>query len=161
MAKYDIEKLYKEYFKSVYLFTLKLTDDSYLAEDITSETFLKAMTKVDEFEGRCDIRVWLCQIAKNIFLNRIRDKKYVNVPIDEIELADDIDIDKEVIDRCDAVRLYKRLHILKEPYKEVFFLRIFCDMDFKQIAVIFEKTPDWACVTYYRARKMLSEDEDI
>ena len=76
----------------------------YLEEDITSETFLKAMTKVDEFEGRCD-----------------------------------------------AVRFYKRFHILKEPYKEVFFLRIFCNMDFKQIAAIFEKTSDCACVTYYRA----------
>ena len=62
----QIEELYKNYFHDVYLFARSLTGDETTAEEVTQETFFKAMKSVDKFRGGCDIRVWLCQIAKNI-----------------------------------------------------------------------------------------------
>ena len=46
---------------------------------------------------------------------------------------------------------------MREPYKEVFMWRIYADLSFKQIAQIFGKNENWACVTYHRARKMIQE----
>ncbi|MBO4217293.1 MAG: sigma-70 family RNA polymerase sigma factor, partial [Clostridia bacterium] len=57
-----------------------------------------------------------------------------------------------------AMRLHERLHMLDEPYKEVFSLRVFGELSFKQIAHLFGKTENWACVTYHRARAKLTED---
>ncbi|NLY39135.1 MAG: sigma-70 family RNA polymerase sigma factor, partial [Firmicutes bacterium] len=44
-----------------------------------------------------------------------------------------------------------------EPYKEVFTLRVFGELSFKQIANLFGKSENWACVTYHRARKKIKE----
>ena len=59
------------------------------------------------------------------------------------------------------MQIHLRLHNLAEPYKEVFMLRVFGELSFKQIARIFQKTDNWACVTYHRARnKILKQMED-
>jgi len=46
---------------------------------------------------------------------------------------------------------------LQEPYREVFTLRTFCDLSYKEIGDLFEKSESWARVTYYRAKRMLQE----
>ena len=53
------------------------------------------------------------------------------------------------------VRIYlihQILHDMKEPYKEVFTLRVFGELSFKQIAKLFGKTENWAAVTFHRAK---------
>ena len=65
----ELESLYKMYFKDVYLYTKSLSEDEHIAEDITSETFIRAIKSIDTFKGDCDIRIWLCQIAKNSYLS--------------------------------------------------------------------------------------------
>lgn len=74
MGDANLEEVYKLYFGDVYLFALKLSKNEVIAEDITSETFMKAMAAMDQFEGKCDIRVWLCQIAKNSYLHYLEKK---------------------------------------------------------------------------------------
>ena len=51
-----------------------------------------------------------------------------------------------------AMVVHKVLHILDEPYKEVFTLRVFGELSFAQIAELFQKTESWARVTFHRAR---------
>ena len=46
---------------------------------------------------------------------------------------------------------------MREPYKEVFTLRVFGELPFEKIAVLFGKTPNWARVTFYRAKKEIIE----
>ena len=52
---------------------------------------------------------------------------------------------------------HRRLHMLEEPYREVFTLRTFCDLSHIEIAELFGKSESWSRVTYYRARGMLRE----
>ena len=52
------------------------------------------------------------------------------------------------------------LHELQEPYKEVFQLRVFGELSFSQIGIIFGKTENWARVTYHRARLKIKERMD-
>ena len=162
--KEEFEKIYIRYFNDVFLFLKKLSKDESVAEEITSETFFKAMRSIDTFRGETDVRVWLCQIAKNCYFSHLKkQQRVVDIDaIDDIELSDNKDtIEEQILNRSDAMQIHLRLHNLAEPYKEVFMLRVFGELSFKQIADIFQKTDNWACVTYHRARnKILKQMED-
>ena len=151
--------IYERYFKDVYLFMLATSKDTDIAEEITQETFFKALKEIKNFKGNCSVKSWLCQIAKNLYVDQMRKKKLV--PLNEVkEAAAFTDIEKSMIDKNDAISIYKILHCLDEPYKEVFQLRVFGELSFAQIATIFGKTETWARVTYHRARLKIQERMD-
>lgn len=154
----DFEELYSVYFKDVFLFIYRLSGDKHLSEDITSETFLKAIKSLEGFRGDSDIRTWLCQIAKNIYYSHLRKDKRLSHIQEDIESKDNIDIERKIVSKEESMRLHKIIHNLKEPYKEVFSLRVFGELSFKEIARIFGKTDNWACVTYHRARNKIKEE---
>lgn len=162
----DFDEIYKSYFKGVFLYVMQLTGNEHIAEEITSETFLKAIKSIDKFRGDCDMRVWLCQIAKNTYLSYLKKNKRVS-SIDDLELQDiptaDSLVETQISEQEDARQIRKILHEMGEPYKEVFMWRVFGELSFKEIGNLYEKTDNWACVTYHRARKMiqrrLEEDE--
>ena len=81
--------------------------------------------------------------------------------LDEAELQEIPDLAPSVADeyarREEIEQIQKILHDVSEPYKEVFMWRVYAELSFKQIAQIFGKTENWACVTYHRARKMIKE----
>ena len=154
----ELEEIYALYFKDVYYFVLSLTKDKHLAEDITSETFLKALKSLDSFKGESDIHVWLFQIAKNTYYSHLRKSKK-ETGLDSIgEIEAETDIEKIVSSKEEAMAVHKVLHQLSEPYKEVFTLRLFGELSFKQIAELFGKTDNWACVTFYRAKIKIREE---
>ena len=157
----EFEKIYKRYFNDVFLFLKKLSKDGSIAEEITSETFFKAMHSIDNFRGETDVRVWLCQIAKNCYFSYLKKQQRIE-NIDDIDFPDNQDtIEEQIAKQYDAMQIHLLLHNLAEPYKEVFMLRVFGELSFKQIADIFQKTDNWVCVTYHRARnKILTQMED-
>lgn len=61
----EFEKIYSEYYDSVYRYLLALCRDEAWAEEITQEAFFKALKNIGSFRGECKLSVWLCQIAKN------------------------------------------------------------------------------------------------
>ena len=63
----EFEQVYGLYFRDVYRYILKLSGSEHVAEEITSDTFFKALRSIGKFRGSCDMRVWLCQIAKNCY----------------------------------------------------------------------------------------------
>ena len=72
----DFEQIYKDYFRDVFLYVRRLSGgDERLAEDITSEAFFRALRRIDSFRGDCDIRVWLCQIAKNCYYTHLKQSR--------------------------------------------------------------------------------------
>lgn len=153
----DIEKIYTEYFSDVYRYILRMSGDVHTAEDITCDTFFRAMRSIDSFRGDCDVRVWLCQIAKNLYFSHLKKQKRT-VSIDEAaELTDGEALEEKISGICEAERIKTVLHGIPEPYKEVFMWRVYAELSFKQIAQIFGKTDNWACVTYHRARNMIRE----
>ena len=156
----DFEKIYNEYFNDVYLYIKRLSGDEHVAEEITSETFFKALKSIDNFRGECEIRVWLCQIAKNSYYTYVKKNSKVQ-DVDETELINLPDnknsVENEVQSKLQAFAIQKILHEIDEPYREVFMWRVYADLSFKEIAGIFNKNENWACVTYHRARKLIKE----
>lgn len=156
----DFEKLYDAYFNDVYRYILRLSGSEHTAEEITSETFSRAMQSVDRFRGDCDIRVWLCQIAKNCYYTYIKKHTKQESLDDDIFLflPDPSDgAEEQVIKQDEARRTKEILHTIPEPYKEVVMWRVFAEMSFRQIGQIFGKTENWACVTYHRGRLIIRE----
>ena len=93
----DFEQLYDTYFNDVYLYILRLSGNEHIAEEITSDTFFKAMRSIDSFRGDCDVRVWLCQIAKNCYYSHVK-KSNRTEQVDEAELQEIPDLAPSVAD---------------------------------------------------------------
>ena len=156
----DFEQLYRRYFDDIYRYILRLSGNEHLAEEITSDTFFRAMRAIDGFRGDCDVRVWLCQIAKNCYYSHLRrNRRWEQIDEAALQVLPDLSagVAEEVARRDEASRIQKILHGMTEPYREVFMWRVFAELSFRQIAQIFGKTENWACVTYHRARKMIQK----
>lgn len=152
----EFEQLYETYFKDVYLFILSMSKDPEIAEEITQETFYKALRGIKGYKGQCSLKVWLCQIAKNTYFTWRKKKKadsIENIP----DKAGSHDVEKEYIEREGTVSIYKILHHLPDPYKEVFTLRALGDLSFKEIGDVFEKSEGWARITFHRAKFKIQE----
>lgn len=156
----DYEKLYKSYYMQVYSYTISLAKNRELAEEITQNTFYKAVSTTSQFKGGSNELTWLFSIAKNIYYDEMRNSQRIADMSEISELPSDENIERSVADSDMVFRIHLVLHRLDEPYKEVFQLRVFGELSFKQIATIFGKTETWARVTYHRARLKIQERID-
>ena len=155
----DFNEIYALYFQDVYKFLLALCHDEELAEELTQDTFFKAMKNYESFRGDCKISTWLCQIAKHsFFLYDKRRKRNVDLDAVSNELADDTNSIEILLGQKEqAFEIHKLLHHLSEPFKEVFSLRVLGELSFRDIAKLFDKTESWARVTFHRAKLKLIE----
>ncbi|MBR6873337.1 MAG: sigma-70 family RNA polymerase sigma factor [Ruminococcus sp.] len=144
----------------VYSYVMTLAKDQNTAAELTQETFYRAMTTKQTFRGESECYSWLCAIAKNLFIDETRrSSKYTDEP-DEALPDTGTDIEQSITDADTSFRVHVLLHSMEEPYKEVFELRVFGELSFRQIGKIFGKTETWARVTYHRARLKLKERMD-
>lgn len=153
----DFGEIYAEYFSDVYKYALTLCRNEAVAEEITQETFFKAMKQINQFNGSCKLYVWLCQIAKNTYFS-LADKQSRLAPALDPEFPDrNSDPVRDFSNQDIARQLHQQLHHLKEPYKEIFTLRVFGELPFLQIGELFGKSDNWARLIFYRAKKQLQE----
>ena len=152
----EFEEVYRLYFRDVYRYCLALTRDEQIAEEVTQETFFKALKAIDKFDGKCRLYVWLCQIAKNTYLSMLQKKRTGEELPGEIPSGESLE--EKLLTKESAFEIHQILHALEEPYKEVFTLRTFGELPFRQIGALFGKTESWARVTYHRARLKIREE---
>ncbi len=143
------------YYMRVYSYLVTLTKNDDLAQELTQETFYKAFTAKSAFRSESEELTWLCAIGKNLFLDEKRRlARHTELP--ETQSAD-IHIESDEVDRDLAFRIHMALHRLDEPFREVFELRVFGELSFREIGTIFGKTESWARVTFHRARLKIKE----
>lgn len=160
MDKNTAEKLYEAFYMKVFSYVMTLAKDRNDAEEITQETFFRAISTEKTFKGESESFTWLCAIAKNIFIDEKRRVSRQDEELNE-ELPDtNKGIEEKLTDRDQSLKIHLILHQLEEPYKEVFQLRIFGELSFAEIGSIFGKTETWARVTYHRARLKIKERMD-
>ncbi|MCR5488582.1 MAG: RNA polymerase sigma factor [Saccharofermentans sp.] len=144
----------------VFSYVMTLAKDRNNAEEITQETFFRAISTEKSFRGDSESFTWLCAIAKNIFIDEKRRYAKEDDELSE-ELPDnDTGIEQKLSDKAMSLKIHSILHQLEEPYKEVFQLRVFGELSFAEIGSIFGKTETWARVTYHRARLKIKERMD-
>lgn len=110
------------YFDDVYRYLLSLSGSESTAEELTSETFFRAMDALDRFRGECSVRVWLCQIAKNLYYSQLRREKCL-APLEDCRIAEESH-EEELEDHSEAARIQELLHALREPYKGLHVARV-------------------------------------
>ena len=158
----DFERIYRMYFKDVFLYLRALSADTDTAEEITQETFVKALRSIDTFDGSKDIRAWLFTIARNTYYTHCRrQSRYADEELSENEPDIQPDFTERFADEESAFQIHRFLHGMDEPYKEVFSLRVFGELPFEKIGAIFGKSSGWARVTFYRAKKQIIEYMEV
>ncbi|MFE6168621.1 RNA polymerase sigma factor [Viridibacillus arvi] len=163
----DLSDIYNSYADEVKRFLICLTSNVDLAEELTQETFYQAVKSIHRYNGKCKMSVWLCQIAKHTYYNYLKKEKHSNNISVENMMQMGMDIqshekqpDVEIVNRNTLMSIHKEIHLLNEPYREIFLLRTSISLSFKEIGEIFDKSENWARVTYYRAKLKLAERID-
>lgn len=153
----DFVKIYTGYLKTVYRFLLKLSGNPDIAEELTQATFVAAFEHLDQFQGRCKMSVWLCQIAKHEYFVYYRNNKCFTGQEVPVDYQHPVDVEADVIKKDEQRRILGTLLKIPEPYQEVFTLHVIGDVSYQDISQLFGKSESWARVTYYRAKKMILE----
>ena len=157
MENFDWEKIYLQNADLVYRFLLSRCHDKYLAEDLTSETFLQAHRCQNRYNGACKLSVWLCQIGKHLLYQHFEKQKRQEETTEEGET---LSAEEKVLSTLHMESLYRRIHGLPEPMREVVYLRVTGELSFAAIGSILGKSENWARVTFYRAKLILQKEEE-
>ena len=155
-----LQQVYHKYHREIYLYLYSLCKNHEVAEDLTQETFLKAMLSLSETHA--NIRAWLYLVARNLYFNYSK-KENRNVLLDEgeMESAFYVDSAKETLERIltDERRrlLYQELKKLDERSREILTLQYFCNLSQKEIAALLKLNPENVRVLSYRGKRRLKE----
>ena len=150
-----IEKIYRDYYDIVFKYILCLTHDKDLSEDIAQDTFVKMIKNIDKSEGKSKLSSWLCEIAKNLWIDYLRKNKR-KVELNEentLNIESSQNIENEYIEKENESAVLEKIKTLDEVSQRVMFLRIKGEMSFKEIGDILGKSENWARVTFYRAKQ--------
>lgn len=151
---HEFEDMYTEYSDQIYRFLYWQTSDSRLAEDLTSEVFMKAWRSRDSFTTGSK-KAWLYRIARNIVIDYWRKKhEIITEDMDEIAFYDDKTAER--LDREAEVKLLNgALAKLPEKLRQVVTLRFLEKLPAKEVAKIFETTEGNVRLLQYRALRKL------
>ncbi len=133
--------LYDRYVEKIYKFLYFRTFDQPLAEDLTSQVFLKAMEKirtVDESKGT--FQAWLYQISRNLLIDEYRRKKPTEGLEAHYDLADGTDVEAETGQTLTNEKLRELLMTLPAESQELVTMRLWDGMPYAEIAAVTGKT---------------------
>lgn len=150
----NFEDIYDLYVKNVFKFLLKLTKDYYLSEELTQETFVRAFTNLDNFQGRSSLSVWLCQISKNLYFDFIKSKKNIDY-LKTLSVYNASDLEENIVQKDTLNNIIELVMKLPEMYKNVFYDKIYLELNYKELSIKYGRSESWARVTFYRAKCML------
>ncbi len=154
----NIESLYKEYFSTVYKYLYSLSHDEEVSEELTQETFCRAIKTLNKFREDCKVSVWLCQIAKYCWYEELRKRKpniALNFDILDYELES---IEDKLVNNQNKKIIYEKISKLDELTKKVMYYRIVSNMSFKEIGHILGKKENWSRVTFYRGKEKILKE---
>lgn len=125
----ELERLYRAYRDDIYRYLCGLTHDPALAEDLLSETFLKALQGLSRFTGGASVKTWLCSIARHAWIDELRRRK-PTLSYDDLlaqYLADEATAPEAFEAQLDTKALAQRVQELlatrRPPAKEIVLLR--------------------------------------
>ena len=153
-----LESFYRENYRIVYGYLLSLCGDPTQAEELTADTFCRAVEKVDTYDARFKPSTWLCTIARNLFLNECRRRKKLT----DLEAAEYMAVpsaEAVVMEKATLEEVWRILQGSAYEHRQVFLMRLE-GMTFGDIGLALGKTENWARVTYFRVKsKILQEME--
>ncbi len=154
----DLDEVYRQYARTVYRFLLAKTGSADLAEELTQETFYKAVGSIEKYDGSCHISTWLCAIGKNVLLNYRRKHRQAMFSMDDVPELSGSSAEDCVLERMGQEMVFTAIHNIPEPGREILYLRLLGGMSFREIGSILGKSENYARVYFYRAKQILIEE---
>ena len=155
----SMEEIYLKHGKMVYGFLFTRTQDPDLAEELTQETFYRAVKNIGKYKGESSVSTWLCGIAKNLWYEHVRRQKK-HMPLEEAEEIPVDSAETQLFHSWDSIQVLRLIHNLENPMREVMYLRLVGNLTFGQIGEIMERSENWARVTYYRAKERIVKEAE-
>jgi RNA polymerase sigma-70 factor (ECF subfamily) len=153
-------KLYDQYVDSVFRFIYYRVNDRALAEDFTSETFLRALRRISSinYQGR-DIGAWFITIARNIVFDHAKSARFrLELSTGDVIEGNDVDAGPElaVLTRMTNARLLEAVNSLGEEQKECIVLRFLNGLSVAETASVMGKNDGAIKALQHRAVKRLA-----
>jgi len=155
-------QLYERYVDLVYRYVYVRVGSSHLAEDLTSETFIRALRRIDSFswQGK-DIAAWFVTIARNLITDNVKSARFRM----EVTTADMIDADRrvegpenEVLTHLRDTALFEAIKALRPEQGECVVLRFLQGMSLAETALIIGKSEGAVKQLQLRAMRALHRD---
>ena len=148
------ERLFKKYYNEAKLYVTALSRNEALAEDIVSESFVKAFNLIDEEKE--SFKFWLLKVCRNAYFDYLKKNRRLSALHDNMA-ADTADLAEKVIEDEEYRALYRAIALLKDNYREVILLYYFDELSVSEIAGITEQSVQNVKVLMYRAMMKLKE----
>lgn len=158
----SLEELYAFHSGPVYSYLLHLSGDKHVAEDLTSDTFYRAMMAIDGFRNESSVRTWLLRIARNLYLSRLKRDNRVQ-SLEQLQdsgvvfSSTQTDPETKMIERDERVLLRRALQSLPEGERTILLLSIQQEMSCREISDMFEISTTAVKVRLFRARRHLAD----
>ena len=150
------EQFYREHYTTVYAFLLSLCGDPFLAEDLASETFLRALKHISSYDPHYAPTTWLCTIAKNLLYTHYRkEKRYL--PLEEHLPIVTPSPESLYLQKEQGQQLQQAAQALTSTQRQVLFMRLE-GLSFRQIGEALGHSENWARVTFFRGKNKLIEE---
>jgi RNA polymerase sigma-70 factor, ECF subfamily len=159
----NLTEMYMELREPVFGYLLRLSGDYDLAEELTQETFYRALLALPKFRRESSVKTWMYSIARNTYLSKISKASNKNISFtsfDEEILSlgvNHTDLSERLIENEQGIIIKKAIYNLSETYRTVIILKEFEELSYEEIANILGKTENWTRVTFFRAKQKLKE----
>ena len=84
----EFDEIYRLYAGDVYRFLLRISGSADIAEELTSETFYRAVKSIDSYRADCKMSVWLISIGKNLYFDHLKKAEWKNRSLDGCDFSD-------------------------------------------------------------------------
>lgn len=157
-------KIYDRYIDSIYRFIFIKVSSSQVAEDLTSETFLRSWEKYrqEERETIKNPRAYIYRVARNLVIDFYRERgqtTIMSIEQEEIELESEEDDIEKKQQQVDSLRdVQEALAKLKPDYQDVVILRYVDGLSLRDIAKVMDKSYGATRVMLHRAMGQLKQE---
>ncbi len=150
----------KIYYKEIYVYIYKQLLDKELSLDITQEVFINMIKSIDIYDKKkCSFRTWLYKIASNKIIDYYRSKSYKKLlklqSIDEIDIKSNFNIEDDFIREEKVKEVLKIVNGFESNLQQIFRLKIFSDMTFKEIGNLLDLSESTVKTRYYSLIKKI------
>ena len=157
MEKIDLKLLYEQYYRPLFLYALSLTGTGPDAEDLVSDTFIRAYLSYTADKG--EILKWMMVVLRHGFIDQYRRKRHT---IEDGEavlpwLRDDGDLLDRYIQEERKRWIYRQIYMLPAREREIMLLTAAAEMSDAQIGEIVHLDVGHVRVIRHRVRRQLAE----
>lgn len=156
MKNDELEDLYNKYNKELYIYALSLCKEHYLAQDLVSETFFKALLSIENNQHY--IKYWLFRVCKNLYLDYLKKNKNlqdIEAHVDKLFIEDST-IEKIILNE-ERRKTFCEVLKLQQSYKEIIILYYYCSLTLQEISSLIGISQGASRTLLFRARKKLKE----